>query len=48
MLFLFESLLKEQYPVYQISPAIVIQDNVLNQNNCKLTSVISVERAERE
>ncbi|TFI33877.1 glycosyltransferase family 25 protein [Histophilus somni] len=46
---LFESLLKEeQYPVYQISPAIVIQDNVLNQNNCKLTSVISVERAERE
>ncbi|WP_075321564.1 glycosyltransferase family 25 protein [Histophilus somni] len=45
---LFESLLKEeQYPVYQLDPAILIQDFILNKENCKLTSSLAPER-ERE
>ncbi|QEH12883.1 glycosyltransferase family 25 protein [Histophilus somni] len=45
---IFKQLLKdEQYPVYQCEPAIIIQDCILNKDNCTLTSSLAPER-ERE
>ncbi|WP_075321565.1 glycosyltransferase family 25 protein [Histophilus somni] len=46
---LFESLLKEeQYPVYQLDPALLVQDFVWNKENCQLTSILEPDRSKRK